>query len=129
MVSEASETEEPASVENMAYPLPDKPSIAVLPFTNMSGDPEQEYFVDGMTEDLITDLSKLSELFVIARNTVFTYKGRAVKVHQVAEELGVRYVLEGSVRRVGDQVRINAPVDRCYHRWSFVGGALRRFPV
>jgi TolB-like protein len=92
----------------MAFPLPDKPSIAVLPFTNMSSDPEQEYFADGMTDDLITDLSKVSGLFVIARNSVFTYKGKAVKVHQVAEELGVRYVLEGSVRRAGDQVRINA---------------------
>ena len=92
----------------MAFPLPDKPSIAVLPFVNMSDDAQQEYFVDGMTEDLITDLSKLSGLFVIARNSVFTYKGKAVKVKQVAEELGVRYVLEGSVRRAGDQVRINA---------------------
>ncbi|MGB5708244.1 MAG: ankyrin repeat domain-containing protein [Arenicellales bacterium] len=101
------QNEEPASVERMAFPLPDKPSIAVLPFTNMSGDVEQEYFVDGMTEDLITDLSKLSGLFVIARNSVFTYKDKAVKVGQVAEELGVRYVLEGSVRRAGDQVRIN----------------------
>ena len=100
--------EEPASVERMAFPLPDKPSIAVLPFTNMSGDSEQEYFVDGMTEDLITDLSKLSGLFVIARNSTFTYKGKSVKVQQVAEELGVRYVLEGSVRRADDQVRINA---------------------
>ncbi len=99
---------EPASVENMAFPLPDKPSIAVLPFTNMSGDPEQEYFVDGMTEDLITDLSKISGLFVIARNSSFTYKGKPVPVRQVAEELGVRYVLEGSALRVGDQVRINA---------------------
>ncbi len=100
--------EEPASVERMAFPLPDKPSIAVLPFTNMSADAEQEYFVDGMTEDLITDLSKLPELFIIARNSVFTYKGKAVKVRQVAEELGVRYVMEGSVQRVGNQVRINA---------------------
>jgi len=100
--------EEPASVERMAFPLPDKPSIAVLPFTNMSDDPKQEYFVDGMTEDLITDLSKLSGLFVIARNSVFTYKGKAVKVRQVAEELGVRYVLEGSVRRAGDKIRVNA---------------------
>jgi TolB-like protein/class 3 adenylate cyclase/Flp pilus assembly protein TadD len=100
--------EEPASVERMAHPLPDKPSIAVLPFTNMSDDPAQEYFADGMTEDLITDLSKVSGLFVIARNSVFTYKGKAVKIRQVAEELGVRYVLEGSVRRSGDQVRINA---------------------
>ncbi len=100
--------EEPALVERMALPLPDKPSIAVLPFTNLSDDPNQEYFVDGMTEDLITDISKIPELFVIARNSVFTYKGKSVKVRQVAEELGVRYVLEGSVRRSGDQVRINA---------------------
>jgi len=100
--------EKPATVERMALPLPDKPSIAVLPFSNMSDDPQQEYFVDGMTEDLITDLSKLSGLFVIARNSVFTYKGKPVKVRQVAEELGVRYVLEGSVRRAGNQVRINA---------------------
>lgn len=100
--------EEPASIERMAFPLPDRPSIAVLPFDNMSGDSEQEYFVDGMTEDLITDLSKISGLFVIARNSSFTYKDRSVKVRQVAEELGVRYVLEGSVRRAGNEVRINA---------------------
>jgi TolB-like protein/class 3 adenylate cyclase/cytochrome c-type biogenesis protein CcmH/NrfG len=100
--------EEPASVERMAFPLPDKPSIAVLPFTNMSGDVEQEYFADGMTEDLITDLSKISGLFVIARNSSFSYKGQQVKVRQVAEDMGVRYVLEGSVRRAGNQVRINA---------------------
>jgi len=100
--------EEPASVERMAYPLPDKPSIAVLPFTNMSGIAEQEYFADGMTENLITDLSKISGLFVIARNSSFSYKGQQVKVRQVAEDMGVRYVLEGSVQRVGDQVRINA---------------------
>jgi TolB-like protein/rhodanese-related sulfurtransferase len=92
----------------MAFPLPDKPSIAILPFNNMSDDPSQEYFADGMTEDLITDLSKISGLFVIARNSSFSYKGQQVKVRQVAEELGVRYVLEGSVRRAGDQVRINA---------------------
>ena len=100
--------EEPASIERMAFPLPDKPSIAVLPFTNLSDDPSQEYFVDGMTEDLITDLSRISGLFVIARNSSFSYKGRQVRVRQVAEELGVRYVLEGSVRRAGDEVRINA---------------------
>jgi TolB-like protein len=99
---------EAASVEKMAQPLPDKPSIAVLPFTNMSDDPKQEYFADGMTEDLITDLSKISGLFVIARNSSFSYKNQQVKVRQVAEELGVRYVMEGSVRRVGNQVRINA---------------------
>ncbi len=101
-------TIEPASVERMAFPLPDKPSIAVLPFTNMSDDPNQEYFADGIAEDLITDLSKISGLFVIARNSAFSYKGRNVKVRQVAEDLGVRYVLEGSVRRAGDRVRINA---------------------
>jgi adenylate cyclase len=99
---------EPASVERMVFPLPDRPSIAVLPFNNMSNDPNQDYFADGMTEDLITDLSNISGLFVISRNSSFTYKGQAVQVRQVAEELGVRYVLEGSVRRVGDQVRINA---------------------
>jgi adenylate cyclase len=87
-------------------PLPDKPSIAVLPFQNMSGDPEQEYFADGMVEDIITALSRIKWLFVIARNSTFTYKGRAVDVKQVGRELGVRYVLEGSVRRAGQQVRI-----------------------
>ncbi|MDX1401301.1 MAG: adenylate/guanylate cyclase domain-containing protein, partial [Kiloniellales bacterium] len=100
--------EEPASVEAMAFPLPDKPSIAVLPFNNMSDDASQDYFADGMTEDLITDLSKISGLFVIARNSSFSYKGRPVKIRQVAEELGIRYVLEGSVRRSGGKVRINA---------------------
>ncbi len=86
----------------------DRPAIAVLPFDNLSNDPEQEYFSDGMTEDLITDLSQVSGLFVLARNTVFTYKNKAVNVQQVGRELGVSYVLEGSVRRVGDRVRINA---------------------
>jgi TolB-like protein/class 3 adenylate cyclase len=100
--------EAPASEDRMAHPLPDRPSIAVLPFDNMSDDPAQDYFADGMTEDLITDLSKVSGLFVIARNSVFVYKGKAVNVAQVAEDLGVHYVLEGSVRRVGNQVRINA---------------------
>ncbi len=99
---------EVASKERKPLPLPDKPSIAVLPFVNMSGDPEQEYFSDGITEDLITDLSKISSLFVIARNSVFIYKGRAVKVDHVGRELGVRYVLEGSVRRAGARVRITA---------------------
>jgi adenylate cyclase len=88
-------------------PLPDKPSIAVLPFTNMSADPEQEYFSDGITDDIVTDLSKISGLFVIARNSVFTYKGKAVKVQDVSRELGVRHVLEGSVRKAGHRVRIN----------------------
>jgi TolB-like protein/class 3 adenylate cyclase len=99
---------QPVSEEKMMYSLPDKPSIAVLPFVNMSDDPKQEFFSDGMTEDLITELSKMSALFVIARNSVFTYKGKPVKVQQVAEELRVRYVLEGSVRRAGDKVRISA---------------------
>jgi TolB-like protein/class 3 adenylate cyclase/tetratricopeptide (TPR) repeat protein len=89
-------------------PLPDKPSIAVLPFTNMSGDPEQEYFVDGMVEEIITALSRIRWLFVIARNSSFTYKGQAVDVKQVGRELGVRYVLEGSVRKAGGRVRITA---------------------
>jgi TolB-like protein/class 3 adenylate cyclase len=95
-------------VEQMAFALPDRPSIAVLPFTNMSDDPAQEYFADGMTEDLTTDLSKISGLFVISRNSTFAYKNKAVEVKQVARELGVKYVLEGSVRRSGDRVRINA---------------------
>src|SRR5262249_17283190 len=88
--------------------LPDKPSIAVLPFQNMSGDPEQEYFVDGMVEEIVTALSRIRRLFVIARNSSFTYKGRAIDVKQVGRELGVRYVLEGSVRKAGGQVRISA---------------------
>src|SRR4029077_15749864 len=89
-------------------PLPDKPSIVVLPFVNMSADAEQSYFVDGLTEDLITDLSKVSELFVIARNSSFAYKGRSVDTRQIARELGVKYVLEGSARRAAGRVRINA---------------------
>ena len=95
-------------VENSSLVLPDRPSIVVLPFANMSGNPEQEYFADGMTDDLITDLSKIAGLFVIARNSAFTYKGKNVDVKVVGNELGVKYVLEGSVRRAGDQVRINA---------------------
>ena len=86
--------------------LPDRPSIAVLAFNNMSGDPEQEYFSDGISEDIITDLSKLSELNVIARNSSFTYKGKPVDVKRVGRELGVRYVLEGSVRKAGNRVRV-----------------------
>ncbi len=99
---------EKADPKKMAYPLPDKPSIAVLPFVNMSADPEQEFFSDGITEDIITALSKLPRLFVIARNSTFTYKGKPVKVQQVSEELGVQYVLEGSVRKAGDKVRVTA---------------------
>ncbi|MEN6319960.1 MAG: tetratricopeptide repeat protein [Syntrophaceae bacterium] len=97
-----------ASREKMAFPLPDKPSIAVLPFTNMSNDPKQEYFSDGITEEIITALSKVPNLFVIARNSTFAYKGKPVKVQQVSEELGVRYVLEGSVRKDGNNIRIAA---------------------
>ncbi len=100
---------EPAAVDtDESLPLPDKPSIAVLPFTNMSGDPEQEYFSDGITEDIITALSKVHWLFVIARNSTFTYKGSAVDVIRVARELGVRYVVEGSVRKAANKVRITA---------------------
>jgi adenylate cyclase len=113
--------EEPASVDRMAFSLPEEPSIAVLPFDNMSGDPEQEYFADGMTEDLITDLSNVVGLFVISRNATFTYKDKPIKPRQVAEDLGVRYVLEGSVRRVGNQVRINAQlIDAVtgFHLWA-----------
>ena len=99
---------EVASKARMVLPLPDKPSVAVLPFTNMSDEAGQENFTDGMTDDLITDLSKVSGLFVISRNSTFVYKGKAVKISQVAEEMGVRYVLEGSVRRAGDRLRVNA---------------------
>jgi TolB-like protein/class 3 adenylate cyclase len=112
---------EPASVDRMELTLPDKPSIAVLPFTNMGDDPQQEYFSDGMTDDLITDLSKISGLFVISRNSTFTYKGKPVKIRQVAQELNVRYVLEGSVRRAGEQVRINAQLIEAatgHHLWA-----------
>jgi TolB-like protein/class 3 adenylate cyclase/cytochrome c-type biogenesis protein CcmH/NrfG len=117
----ASPPVEIASVEKMAFPLPDMPSIAVLPFDNMSDDPKQEYFSDGITDDLITDLSKISGIFVIARNSTFTYKGKPVKVQQVSEELGVRYVLEGSVRKAGNTVRINAQlIDATtgHHLWA-----------
>ena len=96
---------EPTPIETKLT-LPDKPSIAVLPFQNMSGDPEQEYFADGMVEEIITALSRIRWLFVIARNSSFIYKGRSVDVRQVGRELGVRYVLEGSVRRAGNRVRI-----------------------
>ena len=94
------------AAERPPLPLPDKPSLVVLPFQNMSGDPEQEYFTDGMVEDITTGLSRIRSLFVISRNSAFTYKGRAVDVRQVGRELGVRYVLEGSVRKAGSRVRI-----------------------
>jgi adenylate cyclase len=112
---------EVASVEKMAFPLPDKPSIAVLPFSNLSGDPEQEYFSDGMTEEIISALGSVPKLFVIARNSTFTYKGKPVKVQQVSEDLGVRYVLEGSVRKGGDKIRITAQlIDALsgHHLWA-----------
>jgi adenylate cyclase len=112
---------EVASREKMAFPLPDKPSIAVLPFVNMSGDKEQEYFSDGITEEIITALSKVPDLFVISRQSTFTYKSKAVKVKQVSEELGVRYVLEGSVRKESAKVRITAQlIDALsgHHLWA-----------
>jgi adenylate cyclase len=96
----------PRPAERAALPLPDKPSLAVLPFQNMSSDSEQEYFADGMVEEIITALSRVKSFFVIARNSSFTYKGKAINVRQVGRELGVRYVLEGSVRRAGGRVRI-----------------------
>jgi adenylate cyclase len=99
---------EPARVTNEAGPLSDKPSIAVLPFTNMSGDPEQEYFSDGIAEDIITDLSKISNLFVVGRNTSFTYKGMSLQLQKVASDLGVKFLLEGSVRKAGQKVRVTA---------------------
>ncbi len=98
----------PARVEAMALPLPDKPSIAVLAFDNMTGNPEQDYFSDGFTESLITELARDRALFVVARNSSFTYKGKPVEIRQVAQELGVRYVIEGSVQRSGDTLRITA---------------------
>ena len=124
-ISGAKTTVSPESKPTLA--LPDKPSIAVLPFTNMSGDPEQDYFADGMAEDIITALSHFKALFVIARNSSFTYKGRAVDVKQVGHELGVRYVLEGSVRKAANRVRITGQlVDSATgaHLWAdrFDGG-------
>ncbi len=104
----AAESVSPAIGSSQVLPLPDKPSIAVLPFENMSGDPEQEYFADGISEDIITALSKISQLFVIARNSSFTFKGKSVRVQEVSNDLGVRYVLEGSVRKAGNRVRITS---------------------
>ena len=111
----------PSAPAAPALPLPDKPSIAVLPFQNMSGDPEQEYFADGMVEEITTALSRIRWLFVIARNSSFTYKGQAVDVKQVGRELGVRYVLEGSVRKGGNRVRITAQLieaETDAHLWA-----------
>ena len=92
-----------AEVERMVFPLPERPSIAVLPFNNMSGDPSQEYIGDGISENIISALSVGSAMFVIARNSTFTYKGKSVKVQQIAEDLGIRYVLEGSVQKSGER--------------------------
>jgi len=102
------DTESPEPLFEEKLELPDKPSIAVLPFVNMSDDPEQEYFSDGITEDLITDLSKISDLFVIARNSTFVYKNKSVNVQTIGNELGVRFILEGSIRKAGNRIRINA---------------------
>jgi len=127
-ISGAKESKTTVSPESRpALALPDKPSIAVLPFTNMSGDPEQDYFADGMVEDIITALSRFKALFVIARNSSFTYKGKAVDVKQIGRELGVRYVLEGSVRKAANRVRITGQlVDTATgaHLWAdrFDGG-------
>jgi adenylate cyclase len=113
--------EEVGTEETPALELPDEPSIAVLPFVNMTEDPKQEYFSDGVTEEIITGLSKVPKLFVIARNSTFTYKGKPVKVRQVGRELGVRYVLEGSVRKAGEQVRISTQlIDATtgHHLWA-----------
>jgi len=113
--------EKPASTPPQPLPLPDKPSIAVLPFQNMSGDPEQEYFADGTVEEIITSLSLYPSLFVIARNSSFTYKGRAVDVKEVWRELGVRYVLEGAVRSSGNRIRVTAQLaeaDAGKHIWA-----------
>jgi TolB-like protein/class 3 adenylate cyclase len=118
---EGAERSEAGEGRSPAFPLPDKPSIAVLPFQNMSGDPEQEYFADGMVEEIITALSRIRWLFVIARNSSFTYKGQAVDVKQVGRELGVRCVLEGSVRKGGNQVRITAQLidaETGTHLWA-----------
>ena len=109
--------------EKVSEPLsfPDKPSIAVLSFDNMSGDPDQEYFTDGISEDIITDLSKISALFVIARNSSFSYKGEATSIQQVSRDLGVRYVVEGSVRKAGNRVRITAQLIDAHtggHVWA-----------
>jgi adenylate cyclase len=107
-----------------APPLPDKPSIAVMPFENMSGDPQQEYFVDGLVEEIITALSRFKLLFVIARNSSFTFKGKAVDVKEVGRRLGVRYVLEGSVRKASGKVRITGQLIDANGR-AHLGGQVR----
>jgi TolB-like protein/class 3 adenylate cyclase len=120
-VRDVATAKSPSAPTPSVLPLPDKPSIAVLPFANMSGDPEQEYFADGMVEEIVTALSRIRWLFVIARNSSFTYKGQAIDVKQVGHELGVRYVLEGSVRKAGGRVRITAQLinaESGAHLWA-----------
>jgi len=115
------DSDSPAPLVDEVLELPDKPSIAVLPFANMSGDPSQEYFSDGLTEQIINGICKVSNLFVIARNSGFSYKGKSINVQQIGKELGVRYILEGSVQKAGDRVRITAQlIDTTtgYHLWS-----------
>jgi len=115
------DSDQPKPLVKEIFELPDKPSIAVLPFDNMSGDPSQEYFSDGLTEQIINGLCKISNLFVIARNSSFAYKGKSVSTKQIAHELGVKYILEGSVQMAGDRVRITAQlIDAAtdYHMWS-----------
>ena len=112
---------EPAPLDKIAFPSTDKPSIAVLPFNNLSDDPEQEYFADGMTDDLITALSKISGIFVISRNSVFTFKGKPIKMEVIAEELKVQFVLEGSIRRAENAIRVNAQLIDAktdHHLWA-----------
>src|SRR5262245_10430660 len=119
--AEPPQVAEPRRIEERALALPDKPSVAVLPFANLSGDPEQDYFADGMVEEITTALSRVKEFFVIARNSAFTYKGRAVDVKQIGRELGVRYLVEGSVRRAGDRVRITGQLidaETGAHLWA-----------
>jgi adenylate cyclase len=116
-----SKRKDAASLDKMAFPLPDEPSIAVLPFDNLSGDPQQDYFSDGLSDHIITNLSKVPHLFVIARNSTFTYKGKPVKVQKVSEDLGVRYVLEGSVQKTADRIRVTAQlIDaiKGHHLWA-----------
>jgi len=112
---------DPASIDKMAFPLPDKPSIAVLPFNNMTGDAEKEYIADGITEQITTVLSKSPRLFVVSRNSTFTYKGKPAKAREVSQDLGVRYVLEGSIQKAGDKLRVTAQlIDalKGYHLWA-----------
>jgi TolB-like protein len=121
-VADVSETgADAAAPTSSLVPPPDKPSIAVLPFNNLSGDPEQEYFADGLVEDIITALSRIRSFFVIARNSTFHYKGTSPEVRKVANDLGIRYILEGSVRKAGDRVRISAQLidgETGNHLWA-----------